>query len=187
MRYTVLFALTAMAGVAQAGFFTESESNNTLATANDLGVYDAPGGSIAISGAIGTNDVDWFSFTINDPASLAFFSGFSPDGGDGIMQIVTAGGDVIAFDDDSGNGLMPALQFNGLAAGTYFIGISSFGDVFSDSVTTDELADGIPDGNGPSQNFSYIISVGLSLDVPTPGSLALLGMGGLVITRRRRV
>lgn len=171
------FAMTASAG----SFFSEVEDNNTLALANDIGTFSAPGGSAAIDGVISEGDVDWFSFTLDDTASLSFFAAFSAGDGDGIMQIVDAGGDVIAFDDDSGVGLMPAIQISDLAAGTYFLGFSGFGDVDSGSVDSDELADGL----GHDEEFGYKINVGFSI-VPAPGAMALLGMGGLVMTKRRR-
>ncbi|MBL4698328.1 MAG: PPC domain-containing protein [Phycisphaerales bacterium] len=181
MKYTALCTIAAFAAVSHAGFFSEDESNNILDDANDIGVFSDPGGSIAIDGVLSDNDVDWFTFTLNQTASLSFFSAFGSDGADGIMQIVALGGDVIAFDDDSGLGLMPAIQIDNLAAGVYFIGLSGFGDVDSDSVDSDELAN----GEGHSQNFSYKLNVGFSI-IPAPGATALLGMGGLVMTRRRR-
>lgn len=174
--------LLALAATAQAGgFFSEIEDNNSIATANDLGLFSAPGGSIAIDAVLGDADVDWYSFTLDNTASLSFFAAFAAGDGDGLMQIVTAGGDVIAFDDDSGVGLMPAIQLDGLAAGTYYIGFSGFGDVDDTSVGSDELVDGL----GHDENFSYKLSVGFSI-VPAPGALALLGAGGLVAARRRR-
>lgn len=171
------FAMTASAG----GFFSETEDNNTLELADNLGTFSAPGGSAAIDGTIGQGDVDWFTFTLDDTASLSFFAAFSVGNGDGIMQIVDFDRNVLAFDDDSGIGLMPAIQIENLAAGIYYIGFSGFGDVGSDSVDSDELADGL----GHSENFGYKINVGFSI-IPAPGSLALLGMGGLVMTKRRR-
>lgn len=183
MKKAIVFVTTALlAAGAQAGAYSEVESNNTLATANDLGIFSDPGGSVLVSGVLDTNDVDWFSFTLADTATLSVFAAFSTAGGaDGVMQIVASGGDVIAFDDDSGLGLMPALQLESLSAGTYYIGFSGFGDVDSTSVTTDELADGL----GHQQNFGYKLNIGFSV-VPAPSAMALLGMGGLVATRRRR-
>ena len=177
----VCTTIAAFAATSQAGFFTETEDNNTLALANDLGSFDDPGGSIAIEGTITQGDVDWFAFTLDNTASLAFFSAFGTAGGDGVMQIVTAAGDVIAFDDDAGVGLMPAIQLIDLSAGSYFIGLSGFGDIDASSVDTDELADGL----GHSENFAYKLSVGFSV-VPAPGSLALMGMGGVMMIRRKR-
>ncbi len=183
MRERVAYALALMmTGTAFAGTFSEVESNNTLGTANFLGSFGAPGGSLLVTGAIGDNDVDWYSFTLDNTASLSVFAAFSTvSGADGILQLVTDTGDVIAFDDDSGVGLMPLIQFDGLAAGSYYLGMSGFGDVDASSVDTNELADGI----GHSQSFDYKLAIGFSI-VPAPGALTLLGMGGLAVTRRRR-
>ena len=176
----VLFAIAATAGSAYAGsFFSEVESNNTLLTANDVGTFDAPGASVVVEGVLDQGDVDWFSFTLANDAAVAFFSAFGS--GDGAMQIVAAGGDVIAFDDDSGAGDMPALSISDLVAGTYYIGLSGFGDAFSSSVDSDELFDGA----GHSESFGYKLTLGFTV-VPAPSAIALLSMGGIVATRRRR-
>jgi len=178
---TIVFAACAAASSAAmaGGFVLEIEDNNSLATAHHLGMFDIPGGSLVVEGTITEGDVDWFEFTLNNTASLSFFGAFGS--GDGIMQIVSAGGDVLAFDDDSGVGFMPAIQIESLSAGSYFIGFSGFGDVDSSSVDSDELADGL----GHSQDIGYKLNIGFSV-VPAPGALALLGMGGMVATRRRR-
>ncbi len=174
--------LMACATVASAGtFFSETEDNNSLALADDIGTFSFPGGSVAIDGTLSEGDVDWFAFTLTDMASLSFFAAFTAGDGDGIMQLVTSSGDVIAFDDDSGIGLMPAIQVANLAAGDYYIGFSGFGDVDSGSVDSDELADGL----GHDEDFGYKLSIGFSI-VPAPGAMALFGMGGIMMTRRRR-
>jgi hypothetical protein len=183
MKITIMTAsVAALATVASAGtFFSEVEDNNSLAMANDLGTFSAPGGSVAVDAVLDLDDVDYFGFTLTDTASLSFIAAFSTGDGDGVMQLITAGGDVIAFDDDSGVGLMPAIQVDDLSAGTYYIAFSGFGDVDSSSVDSDELADGI----GHDEEFGYKLSVGFSI-VPAPGSMALLGLGGMVMARRRR-
>lgn len=171
-----------MGGSALGGVFSEFGDNNSPMTANDLGVFSAPGGSILINGKIEVGDVDWFSFTLSDTSSLSLFAAFAlGTGADGVMQIVNSDGVVIAFDDDSGVGLMPALQLASLAADTYFVGLSGFGDVGFGSVGTTDVADGL----GHNQNFGYKLNIGFSI-VPAPSAMALLGMGGLVMTRRRR-
>lgn len=175
-----LTALSTFTFSAFGGVVSEVEDNNSLILANGIGMFDVPGGTAVIDGSITLGDVDWFEFETANLATLSFFAAFGVEG-DGVMQIVSAGGDVIAFDDDSGIGLLPLIQITDLAAGTYYIGFSGFGDVDSSSVTSDELADGL----GHSQEFSYKISVGYSI-VPTPGAMALLGMGGVLTIRRRR-
>lgn len=180
-RVAITLALT-IASTAFAGAFSEVESNNTLGTANGLGIFDTPGGSVIIDAHLGDSDVDWYSFTLANTSTLSIFAAFSVGAGaDGILQLVTDSGDVIAFDDDSGIGFLPALQVESLAAGTYYLGFSGFGDVGIGSIDTDELADGM----GHSENFAYKLAVGFTI-VPAPGAMALLGMGGLVISRRRR-
>lgn len=183
MSTKVMLATLAMvAGAASAQFMSEVESNNTLATANNIGTFSQPGGSMLIDGSITVGDVDWFSFTLSDTASLAVFAGFSAGAGaDGVMQLVDSSGVVLAFDDDSGVGLMPALQVTSLAAGTYFIGMSGFGDAGPSSVGTTNIFDGL----GHQESFVYKLTIGATV-IPTPGALAMLGMGGLVAVRRRR-
>lgn len=176
----LMVGLAMAAGTATAGLFSESESNNTLATANFVGSFGFPGGSVIIDGVISEGDVDWFSFTLTNTASLAVFAGFSTPGADGVMQIVS-GADVIAFDDDSGVDLMPSLQIANLAAGTYSVGISGFGDAGAGSVDSDELFDGL----GHDEDFAYKLVFGFTV-VPAPASVAMLGFGGLVMARRRR-
>lgn len=181
-KQVAIATLVTTAGACFAGTYSEVESNNTLGTANWIGAYSAPGGSLIIDGSIQEGDVDWFEFTLNDDASLSVFAAFAfGSGADGVMQLVSDAGDVIAFDDDSGVGLMPAIQLETLTAGTYYIGLSGFGDVGSSSVDSDELADGL----GHSENFQYKMTVGFSV-VPAPGTLALAGLGGMALTRRRR-
>lgn len=183
MRITLMLAAAAMGtSVASAQFMTEVESNNTLATANDIGTFSAPGGSMLVDGTINPGDVDWFSFTLSDTASIAVFAGFSASSGaDGVMQLVGFDGVVIAFDDDNGVGLMPALQVESLAAGTYYIGMSGFGDAGSGSVGTTDIFDGA----SHDEEFAYKLTFGFTV-VPAPGALAMLGFGGALMARRRR-
>jgi hypothetical protein len=169
-------ALAAMAGVSQAALFVESEANNTLATADFIGSYAAPGDGIVVDGTITPGDVDWFCFTITDPAayvvSAAFALPTSTAGDDGFMGLFDSSGTLLESDDDDNIGFMPALEFAGLTAGTYYIALTGFGD---------------PDfnGSGHTENFAYKMVIGLNL-IPTPGAVALLGLGGLAAARRRR-
>ena len=183
MKTAVAFMTVAgMVGAASANFFTEIESNNTLGTANNVGTFGVPGGSVLIDGSIDIGDVDWFSFSLSDTASLAVFSAFSSSSpADGVLQIVDSNGVVIGFDDDSGVGLMPALQLVNLSAGQYFVGISGFGDQGAGSVGTTDVFDGL----GHQQSFVYKLTIGATV-VPAPASAAMLGLGGLVMARRRR-
>ncbi|MEA5614528.1 PEP-CTERM sorting domain-containing protein, partial [Nodularia spumigena] len=90
-------------------------------------------------------------------------------------------GVVVGFDDDSGIGFMPALQVASLAAGTYYIGLSGFGDQGAGSVGTTNIFTG---GNH-DENFAYKLTFGFTV-IPAPGALAMLGFGGALMARRRR-
>ncbi|MEM9372627.1 MAG: PEP-CTERM sorting domain-containing protein [Planctomycetota bacterium] len=181
MKLVIWFGMGCVVVPAMAGGVIEVENNNTLVLANDVGLFDEPGGSAIITADLGVNDVDWFSFTLGNTATLSVFAAFSPDMGDGVLQIVSDGGDVIAFDDDSGIGFMPSLQLVDLEAGKYFVGFSGFGDADAGSIASDELLDGI----GHDESFGYKLAIGFTV-VPAPTSAAILGLGGLMLTRRRR-
>lgn len=176
---TTTTAVALISGAAHAAIVTETESNDTFATANDIGTYDFPGDGIVVDGEISAategefGDVDWFSFSIDNTATafVAALFDLNPDEeNDGIMALFDSNGDEIIFDDDSGIDLMPSLQAFNLAVGTYYLAISGFDD-----------SDFVGDHN---EAFEYKLVLGLN--IPAPAGLAALGLGGLVATRRRR-
>jgi len=163
----------ALACSAHAGIIIESEPNNTLPTANPIGVFSAPGGSVVVDGSIVPSDVDWFQFTVTGPAQLvtATFGVPSSTLGNSILSLYDAGGVLITQDDDSGINNFSALQAI-LSAGTYYLVVTGFPDT----------------GNvgNHSETFNYKMTVGTNI-VPAPGALALLGLAGTITgTRRRR-
>ncbi len=194
MKIAWTMITAAAAGSAQAGIYLESESNNTIPTANVVGTVVAPGDSWVIDGSItpgGTNlagDVDWFAFDL--PAGSTFVAaGYAlsvPNSqADGQFELVNSSGVIVAFDDDGNLGLMPSIQANGLPAGRYYLGISGFDDL--GSITNPTIFDGI-DGAGPdghTENWTYKLVVGVNV-IPAPGSVALVGAGVLGLLRRRR-
>ncbi|QOI99092.1 MAG: pre-peptidase C-terminal domain-containing protein [Phycisphaeraceae bacterium] len=163
----VLGGVLAAAGSAQAGFFVEVESNDTLATANFVGSYSFPGDGFVVDGAISpSTDEDWFRFSVDDATQIrvAIFGRPNSSSGDSFLELFDGAGSLVASDDDSGINLFSALEYNTAGAGTYFLRVTSF--------------------RGAS-SFEYKMVVGLNV-APTPGSLALAGLGALVATRRRR-
>lgn len=160
-------AAMAAAGSAQAGFFVESEPNNSLATANFVGSYSFPGDGFIVDGSINpTTDEDWFRFTVDDATQIriAIFGRPNSNSGDSYLELFDSGGVLLASDDDSNVNLFSALEYNSAGAGTFYFRITSF--------------------QGAS-SFDYKTIVGLNV-APTPGSLALAGLGGLMALRRRR-
>lgn len=173
MKLMTAATLAFAAGVAQSAIYFEVESNDTLATANDIGSYGFPGDGIVVDGMITSGDVDWFCFTLLDNSTMVVAALFDMNPSplnDGVMGLFNFLGSPIEVDDDSGIGFMPALQYAYLPAGTYYIAITGYPDYAFQ-------------GNH-EQNFEYKLVIGLN--IPTPGALALMGLGGLTVARRRR-
>lgn len=109
---------------------------------------------------------------------------------DSEIAIYDAAGNLVATDDDNGAGLYSNLSFgaadpivgdfpggfNGLtlANGNYTIVVGGFNTVFGANI-------GNISAGAAAGAYELVIQT-----VPTPGSLALLGLGGLVAARRRR-
>ncbi len=173
-----MFSLMALAGLAivpaaQASVILETEGNNNAVSSNVLPNFDAPGDSVLIDGAILPDDVDFFRITVTGPAQIVASSFGRPNSsaGDTMLALFDSAGVELAFDDDSGVNLYSSLEAT-VPAGTYFLAITGFGDRNFDGIGHDE-------------NLLYKLIVGANV-IPTPGTLALAGLGGLVIARRRR-
>ncbi|MEL7473612.1 MAG: hypothetical protein AAGK04_09870 [Planctomycetota bacterium] len=134
-------------------------------------------------------EITWFTFDVEDGAGALDWSistdGSTNTGGafgddDTELALYDAAGNVIATNDDEdfGGGILTSLIESGgtgaLADGTYFIAAGAFNSVFNDAfdATSDSTAVG---------NTKLTVSF-----VPAPAAAAMLGLGGLVATRRRR-
>jgi hypothetical protein len=198
-----VFALVAAAGTANAGLVLESEPNNTAATANPIGTFNIPGGSVLIDGTItpgtlqqqtgapGTpGDVDWFTFTVTGISTVvASIFSLNNTTADSQLWLVSGNGTTILAFNDNGNpgggspGMSSLIQFN-LTAGTYFLAVSGFNDGNATNLP-DGFAGNTTQLSGHTQSFDYKFLVGFNV-IPTPGATALLGLGALAIARRRR-
>ncbi len=99
---------------------SETEPNNTTATANPVFCGDVVSGALSPAA-----DVDYYTFTLAAPSDLQIFTTTSID-----TQIDLIAGDgttLIETDDDSGDGLGSAIGRVAQAAGTYFIKVFPFG------------------------------------------------------------
>lgn len=119
----------------------------------------------------------------------------TPAGFDTILALYTAAGTLVAVNDDfSGLGLLSRIENSGLADGDYYIVLGRFNSTFTDgfavglstSTATSDFILNIDDQvafQGTQTGAELLV---FSVTVPAPGSLALLGLGGLVAARRRR-
>lgn len=109
------------------------EPNDTLATATSgLG---AGATQAAFSGAIGdgqftTRDVDMFSVQLNAGQTIVATIRAAADGSplDSYMRLFNASGTQLAFNDDFGNALDSQITFTAAATGTYYVGVSGYGN-----------------------------------------------------------
>ena len=167
-------ALAAAASFSAADVILETEANNTLGTANFCGDFFEPGDSFVVDGAIGPGDVDWFRFTVEGPTELLAATRARPNNapGDSVLGLFDSVGSPLAINDDDGPGLFSLISMDLTSGGTYYLAVSAFPDF------------GFV-GAHESSEFNYKLIVGMNI-VPTPGSTALLGLGGLAFARRRR-
>lgn len=110
------------------------ESNDSLATATPLTLA---GDAATFSGVIGDGsygfaDVDLFAVTVPaggtlqadiDAATLA-----TPSGLDSYVRIFSASGSQVAFNDDAGGSLDSLVAYVAPTAGTYYVGVSAYGN-----------------------------------------------------------
>ncbi|NEQ47718.1 MAG: hypothetical protein F6K00_30955 [Leptolyngbya sp. SIOISBB] len=136
---------------------TDAESNDTIATAISTGL-GPDNRSVSIDGAISfsfrnrevdqTEDVDMYSFVMAagdtiriDADADVFDSGLDP-----ILRVFDAHGEQLAQSDDNfapdelfaPGGLDSYIEFTATDAGTYYVGISSFGNGFFDFFLDDD-------------------------------------------------
>ncbi|MFG0327175.1 MAG: PEP-CTERM sorting domain-containing protein [Phycisphaerales bacterium JB037] len=173
-------------------------------SATDLGLLT---GDFSTVISIDPNEVRWFRFEVGQGATLG--SGLYLDATtsstatsiDTEIGLYDALGNRVANDDDNGIGLSSTLSFgdgsgmmlgdsfnlggDGLAngengdlpAGVYYLAVGEFNVDFNDT-NWDVVSTGTDTGGS--------IEVSIFTNTPAPGSLALLGLGGLAATRRRR-
>jgi hypothetical protein len=166
-----------------------------------LGTLPSDGSLVAMSGSHVSGGLDFYTFTIpagvtniGDYLSIRTSAGTINDTEFGLYDSL---GNFVATDDDGavGSGFYSQFSYgtadpfaeagvtananpgeNGatLAGGTYTLVVAGYNSVFG--ATIGEITPGTAVG-------TYELSVNY---VPAPGAMALLGLGGLVATRRRR-
>lgn len=155
----------------------------------------------------GNNDVDLFCICIKDYANFraeVTIFGLFPVG-DSMLWLFNPDGTLQVWNDDFlVAGGLSTITSQGVANnGDHYIGISSFLNVPVDASSSQIRTAGLwagPDpwqgkGNGHALDHwsggggydgLYVIELTGAVFCPTPGGIMLLGLGGLIATRRRR-
>ncbi len=138
------------------------------------------------------------NYTFDTNGSFLTSGGFDMDTELGLWDNA---GTLLGNDDDGGDGLWSLINAD-LTAGSYWLGGSEFNSEFADgwamtgsqfesgefgdidlnvngAFAGSQVAGNLDTGNEPVVWFKVTV-------VPAPASVALLGLGGLVATRRRR-
>lgn len=191
--------LLAAAGAANAQVWSEVGDAGELAASAQVVAGSGP--LSFILGSLGESDVDMYKIRIDDP-SLFLAQHTSIFNFDSQMWLFNLDGTGVAFNDDT-NGLRSQISAPAVAAGDYLLAISGFDrdavDSNGNALWLDNPFDNqrAPDGPGaanPVASWSgtggnrgnYEIAVRGASFVPAPGALALAGIGGALVGRRRR-
>lgn len=167
-----LFALSVCSAVALGAPVDEVEPNDTLEDAQFIGEEFYPFGAVAISGSLIPDDVDVFSFDIDvdDPDKPPFVvvSVFSLDPlGDPVLGVYDQNDNFVELVDDS-FGLNPVWSGVIPESGIWKFAVGGNDqDVFGSH----------------GESFDYL----LTFKIPEPTAAALVAIGLLGLTRRRRV
>lgn len=169
----------------------------------DLGNNNTFGGIVTRSRALAAGQVDWFKFNVSSAQSFfdIWTGGINAAGNGNLdteLAVYNSDGEVVATNDDistSGpNALLSRLGFGAgsqinvggatlgattpgtatataLGAGTYYLAVAGFNSFFNNGFAV----------TGGTAVGSYNVNL-----IPSPSALAVLGLGGLVVGRRRR-
>lgn len=174
-----MIVLGGLGVVAQAVPLNESESNNTLPSANFVAAAFYPFGAVAVDGSLAAGDVDYYTFDLiaGDNVAVATFD-FSgngepsdPDSLDTLLGIFAPDSTLFDSDDDDNISFLSAYQFTVPTTGRWGVAVGGFGDENFDGTGSDEVGD-----------YKLVFAINA---IPEPSTIALLALGALTLFRRR--
>ncbi|HEY9650823.1 MAG TPA: hypothetical protein V6C95_09175, partial [Coleofasciculaceae cyanobacterium] len=115
-------SLSVFAAVQPAFAVPEVEPNNSFATRQFL-----PSGTNTVEGSLSAGDTDFFSFSGLDAGSR-FIAEITSGTFDSILGFLDDSGNILATDDDSGEGLLSLLEGTVPASGRLNLGVTGFAD-----------------------------------------------------------
>ena len=186
IKKAICIAAIAASAAAQASapaHISEVESNNTIATAQELGSLIS-GSEVNVFGLRydhleGGSSVDYYKLstasTLSFTFSVATRTGFL-GGNDPMVGLFSSTGTLIDMNDDIDDNNYDSLLTRSVSAGTYYVAVTGYNEPMDFS------------GNG-DKNWSYTLNISAAAaPVPEPESYAMLlaGLGIIGAVARRR-
>ena len=177
---------------------SEVEPNGSLASAQRIvppstlltAAFPPPGSGALVKGSIAPGDVDYYAFDLAAGQLLTLAVVTDDEGAlsDPVLGLFDPTGVLVAIDDDSGPGFLPALRLTVPQAGTWKVSVTGFGDTTFAGASHDESFDyrlvisaappsstePSPDHNGSFATADALPVGGGSIDAVAPGGVTVV-------------